>query len=152
MDADFDLDHLARDLSAEARGLTRIFFAELHTAQGPLAIAVRLLLRNKGGIGKVAVSRRMKRFRSAAGKSPNVLLDKPSGKDGGRLVLAILEGVSRSTEIQVPTTFSEPVVKRCLPGSDKPTPDRCPAPWQWRLPSLPSISYPIPFCVKCAGA
>ena len=109
MDANFDFDHLARDLSAEARGLTRMFFTQIQTEQEPLGAAADRMRSNKGGVGKVAVARRMKRFRAAVINSPALLADETWGADGGRFVLATLGRMDR-TMADDTRNFVEPTV------------------------------------------
>jgi len=109
MDANFDFDHLARDLSAEARGLTRLFFTMVHAEQKSLGAAAGRMRGSKGGVGKVAVARRMKRFRAAVINSPALLADETWGSDGGRFVLATLGKLDRALADETPN-FNEPTI------------------------------------------
>jgi hypothetical protein len=109
MDASFDFDHLARDLSAEARGLTRMFFTRIHAEQQPLGAAASRMRSSKGGVGKVAVARRMKRFRAAVVNSPALIADETWGVDGGRFVLATLGKMDRTMADDM-RDFAEPTI------------------------------------------
>ena len=110
-----------RDLSAEARGLTRLFFTQIHAEQEPLGVAEGRMRSSKGGVGKVAVARRMKRFRAAVINSPALLADETWGADGGRFVLATLGRMDRTMTDDI-RNFSEPTIRR-------------PARYRWSAPS-----------------
>jgi hypothetical protein len=86
-----------------------MFFTQIHAEQEPLGAAAGRMRSSKGRVGKVAVARRMKRFRAAVINAPALLADETWGGDGGRFALATLGRMDR-TMVDDVRNYSEPTI------------------------------------------
>jgi hypothetical protein len=109
MDPEFDFDHLAQDLPAEARGLTRQFFAAIRADHKRLLAALRRLREDKSGNGKIASRRRAKRFRVALAGRPCLLEIKSWYPDLWQLLVVMAANLDR-TPWSPYSDYSEPTI------------------------------------------
>jgi hypothetical protein len=109
MDPNFDFDHLARDLTAEARGLTRMFFSTVHSDHEHLVAAMQKLFSDDIGDSKTASRRRARDFRIAMAGKPNLVRVRTWNNNRWLFVFALAKELRRNPNL--PTfKISEPTI------------------------------------------